>query len=80
MHKAKSLSVYCCTACFEVQVKTTTPKIRGCKKSSLHNWMVMGEKGLNKYVCEGCGVKVNTVEIPAQAGCRDGKKHEWKKV
>jgi len=80
MHKAKSLSVYCCTACFEVQVKTTTPKIRGCKKSSFHNWMVMGEKGLNKYVCEGCGVKVNTVEIPAQAGCRDGKKHEWKKV
>jgi hypothetical protein len=63
-----------------VQVKTTTPKIRGCKKSSFHNWVLLGEKGLNKFTCDACGVKVNTIEMPQQAGCVDGKKHDWKKI
>ena len=80
MGKEKILNVYCCTACFEVQVKTSTPKIRGCKKTTFHNWMLMGEKGMNKYVCEGCRVKVNTIDMPPQSACKDGKKHEWKKV
>lgn len=80
MSKSKILNVYCCTACQEVQVKTSTPKIRGCKKTAFHNWMLMGEKGMNKYACEACGVKVNTIDMPQQSGCRDGKKHEWKKV
>lgn len=80
MGKEKILNVYCCSACHEVQVKTSTPKIKGCKVSAFHNWMVMGEKGLNKHVCKTCGVKVNTVETPLEAGCNDGKKHEWTKV
>ena len=80
MGKEKILNVYCCTACFEVQVKTSTPKIRGCKVSAFHNWMTMGEKGMNKYKCEVCGVKVNTIEEPLQTGCKNGNKHEWKKV
>jgi hypothetical protein len=80
MYKPKELSVYCCTACFEVQVKTSTPKIKGCKKTSFHNWLVLGEKGLNKYVCQACGVKVNTVDPPVESGCVEGKKHQWNKV
>jgi len=80
MYKVKNLSVYCCSACSEVQVKTTTPKIRGCKRASFHNWMLIGEKGLNKYVCDGCGVKVNTMEVPLQNGCLGGKNHNWTKV
>lgn len=80
MHKEKILNVYCCSACSEVQVKTSTPKIRGCKASSFHNWITVGEKGLNKYKCERCGVKVNTTDIPLQSGCKDGTKHEWKKI
>jgi hypothetical protein len=80
MHKPKALNVYCCSACSEVQVKTTTPKIRGCKKAAFHNWMTVGEKGLNKYICQGCGVKVNTVDVPLLNGCLGGKNHLWNKV
>lgn len=80
MHKEKKLNVYQCTACFEVQVKTSTPKIKGCKSSAFHNWLTIGEKGLNKYKCEVCGVKVNTIDMPIPAGCKGGNKHEWKKV
>lgn len=80
MSKERILNVYCCSACSEVQVKTSTPKIKGCQVSTFHNWMLMGEKGLNKYKCEVCGVKVNTVAIPLLAGCKDGKKHEWKSL
>ena len=80
MHKEKVLNVYLCTSCFEVQVKTSTPKIRGCKVFAFHNWVLAGEKGLNKYKCEGCGVKVNTVAAPIQAGCKGGKEHEWNKL
>ncbi len=80
MSKERILNVYCCSACSEVQVKTSTPKIRGCKVSAFHYWILMGEKGLNKYKCEGCGVKVNTIDAPLAAGCKDGKKHEWNKL
>jgi hypothetical protein len=80
MNKERILNVYCCSACSEVQVKTTTPKIRGCKVSSFHNWILLGEKGLNKYKCEGCGVKVNTIDMPLDSMCKDGKKHVWKKI
>ena len=45
MHKPKELKVYCCAECRETEVKTTTPKIRGCKKASFHHWIFMGEKG-----------------------------------
>lgn len=80
MHKPKELSVYCCSACSEVEVKTSTPKIRGCKKASMHMWVTLGEKGLNKYVCESCKVKVNTTEIPSTSGCAVNKTHTWNKV
>ena len=80
MNKERILNVYCWSSCFEVQVKTITPKIRGCKKASFHSWMLLGEKGLNKYKCDGCGVKVNTIENPLQNGCKDAKKHDWKKI
>lgn len=80
MHKEKILNVYLCTACFEAQVKTSTPKIKGCKATAFHNWMLVGEKGMNKFKCEGCGVKVNTTEMPILAGCKGGAKHDWKKV
>lgn len=80
MHKEKTLNVYCCSACFEVQVKTATPKIRGCSKASFHTWVMVGEKGLDKYTCEGCGTKVKTFEPPLSTGCKDGKSHIWKKM
>lgn len=80
MKKEKNLNVYCCSACSEVQVKTTTPKIRGCSKASFHNWVIVGEKGLDRYVCEGCGAKVKTFDIPLSNGCLGGKSHIWRKL
>ncbi|HTA81709.1 MAG TPA: hypothetical protein VK783_02165 [Bacteroidia bacterium] len=80
MHKEKSLTVYSCSACSEVEVKTSTPKIRGCKKASMHMWVTLGEKGLNKFVCENCKVKVNTTDVPALNGCAVGGTHNWRKV
>lgn len=79
MHKAKILKVFCCSACSEVEVKTTMPNLRGCKKTGLHNWVLMGEKGLGKYVCKGCGVKVNTTDVPTQYPCTGGAAHQWEK-
>lgn len=80
MNKLKTLSVYSCTACQEVQVRTSTPKIKGCRKTTFHNWITVGEKGINKYVCHGCGMKVNTIDMPVESGCKDGNKHGWNKV
>ncbi|MGP8217585.1 MAG: hypothetical protein ACLQQ4_18600 [Bacteroidia bacterium] len=80
MNKTKLLKVYCCAECSEVEVKTTTPKIRGCKTASFHRWIIMGEKGLGKYVCTACGVKVNTNMVPSQQGCRKAASHSWSKI
>jgi hypothetical protein len=81
MNKTKLLKVYCCAECSEVEVKTATPKIRGCKMASFHRWIVLGEKGLDKYVCEACGVKVNTHEAPSTQGCRKSATgHKWNKI
>jgi hypothetical protein len=79
MNKPKLLNVYCCSACSEVEVKTSTPRIKGCKKSFLHNWVFLGEKGIEKYVCKNCGVKVNMIGVPATIGCAAGKSHEWER-
>jgi hypothetical protein len=80
MHKPKLLKVYCCAECSEVEVKTITPKIRGCKKASFHRWVCMGERGEDKYVCDVCNIKINTSTIPSQYGCLGGKFHNWTKV
>jgi len=80
MFKQKILKVYCCTECFETEVKNITPKIRGCKKASFHNWIVLGEKGQERYICNVCGVKVNTDGVPSQVGCKDKQPHQWTKV
>ncbi len=80
MFKQKILKVYCCTECFETEVKNTTPKIRGCKKATFHRWIYMGDKGQERYVCTVCSVKVNTEEVPTQFGCKDGHPHKWVKA
>ena len=80
MHKTKLLKVYACVHCAQVEVGTTTPKIRGCKSASFHRWITMGEKGLDKYVCDACGVKVNTHTVPALQGCRKAPSHIWTKI
>jgi hypothetical protein len=64
----------------ETEVKTTTPKIRGCKKSSFHHWIYMGDKGQERYTCPVCGVKINTYGPPAVMGCKDGQTHQWVKA
>jgi len=80
MNKPKQLKVYCCSACNEVEVRTNTPKIKGCKKSFLHNWVYMGEKGIEKYVCKSCGVKVNTMGTPTLSPCSVSKNHVWERL
>lgn len=80
MSKSKSLKVYTCVYCADVEVGTSTPKIRGCKKSSFHHWVYLGEKGLDKYVCQNCGIKVNIYGMPSQEGCTGGKTHNWNKI
>lgn len=82
MHKSKLLKVYSCAYCAEVEVGTSTPKIRGCKKSSFHHWVCLGERGLEKYVCQSCGIKVNIYGTPSTEGCTvgEGKSHTWNKV
>lgn len=80
MQKPKELKVYCCAECMETEVKTTTPKIRGCKKASFHRWIYMGDKGTERYVCNTCGVKINTMGMPAAMGCKEGQQHKWAKV
>jgi len=80
MHKSKQLKVYCCTECMEIEVKTTTPKIRGCKKSSFHRWIYMGERGLDRYVCSVCELKINTHGVPIDSGFKDGHIHQWTKA
>jgi hypothetical protein len=80
MYKPKELKVYCCAECFEVQVKTSTPKIKGCKKSSFHRWTYMGERGPDRYMCSVCGIKINTLGVPTGYGCKEGRTHKWTKV
>jgi hypothetical protein len=80
MHKTKLLKVYTCAYCAEVEVMTATPKIRGCKKSSFHRWVCVGERGLDKYVCQSCGIKVNIYGTPSDEGCTVGKTHTWNKA
>ncbi|HTB08013.1 MAG TPA: hypothetical protein VK806_13770 [Bacteroidia bacterium] len=80
MNKPKLLKVYYCTECAELEVKTATPKIRGCKMSSFHKWIILGERGPDKYLCDNCGIKVNTNDIPTEIGCRKGTSHKWTKI
>ncbi len=72
--------VYSCSYCGETITQDSVPKQSGCSCKSSHNWIRLGEEGINNYQCRDCKLEVKTKYSPQQTGCTKASSHYWKKL
>lgn len=54
-----------------------TPSTLGCRASSFHQWVDLGDVGMENYVCKKCGLHLESHRTPSTLGCTASSFHQW---